>query len=88
MAHEFHKIRIKQCDAAEGIKDELGTEKALGYLIGEKLMNFVQAAEARPGWEAEIPAFIDRVQEMFEAWEPEGHFSGPRRIGSIGVSLL
>ncbi len=33
---EPHKIRIEQCEAAEGIEDEFGTQKALEYLVGEK----------------------------------------------------
>ena len=31
---------VEQCEAAEGIEADYGTEKALGYLIGEKLLNF------------------------------------------------
>jgi len=30
------KIWVQQCEAAEGIEADYGTEKALGYLIGEK----------------------------------------------------
>ena len=42
---EFHKIWIDQCEAAEQIEADYGTEKALGYLIGEKFLNFLEAAE-------------------------------------------
>jgi hypothetical protein len=35
---EFHQIWIEQCEAAERIEAEYGTEKALGCLIGEKLL--------------------------------------------------
>jgi len=84
MTTEFHKIWIDQCDAAEGIKDGFGTEKALGYLIGEKLMNFVKAAETRPEWAAEIPAFLRRVHEIFEPWELADYFSTVQRIGPMG----
>ena len=44
MGH-FHKIWIEQCEAAQGIKEQYGVNKAMGYLIGEKLMGFVQAAD-------------------------------------------
>ena len=37
-----------QCEAARGILDEFGTEKALGYLVGEKLLNFLEVAEHDP----------------------------------------
>ena len=39
------KIWIEQCDAARGIKDDFGTDKALTYVIGEKFLDFLEAAE-------------------------------------------
>ena len=36
---ELHKIWIEQCEAARGIEDEFGTQKALEYLVGEKFLN-------------------------------------------------
>ena len=44
---EFHKIWIDQCEAAEQIEADYGTEKALGYLIGEKFLNFLEASETQ-----------------------------------------
>ena len=38
---EFHNIWIEQCEAAKNIKDEFSTQKALDYLVGEKLLNFL-----------------------------------------------
>ena len=40
---EFHEIWIEQCEAAQGIKEQFGLKKAVGYLIGEKLLEFVRA---------------------------------------------
>ena len=42
---DFHKIWIEQCEAARGIEDEFGTQKALDYLVGEKFLDFLEAAE-------------------------------------------
>ena len=42
------KIWIDQCEAARDIDDEFGTDKALDYLIGEKFINFLEAAGHRP----------------------------------------
>ena len=39
------QIWIEQCEAAKGIESEFGTQKALSYLIGEKFINFLEAAE-------------------------------------------
>lgn len=54
---QLHKIWIEQCEAATGIEDEFGTDKALAYLIGEKFINFLEAAEADAAFRGEIPAF-------------------------------
>jgi hypothetical protein len=42
---ELHKIWIEQFEAAENIEDDFGTQKALEYLIGDKFLNFLEAAE-------------------------------------------
>ena len=43
-----------QCDAARGILDDFGTDKAMGYLIGEKLFNFLECAETDADFRAEV----------------------------------
>jgi hypothetical protein len=42
---EFHKIWIDQCAATEDIRESFGPEKALDYLIGEKLFTFLMASD-------------------------------------------
>ena len=42
----LHRIWIEQCEAARGIEQEFGTQQALAYLIDEKFINFLQAAES------------------------------------------
>ena len=54
----FCEIWKEQCDAARQIEDEFGTQKALCYLIGEKFLNFLEAAETDAEFGAEIPAFV------------------------------
>ena len=39
------EIWIEQCEATRQIEAEFGTQNALDYLIGEKFLNFLQAAE-------------------------------------------
>jgi hypothetical protein len=41
---EFHTIWIEQCEAARGIEDDFGTQQALDYLVGEKFLNYLEAA--------------------------------------------
>ena len=66
---EVHKIWTEQCEAAQGIEDEFGTQKALEYLVGEKFLDFLEAAETHADFRAEIPAFVAKIKEIFERWD-------------------
>ncbi len=81
---EFHKIWIEQCEGARGIKEEFGTEKAIGYLIGEKLVNFVRASDTHPEFAAELPNFVAEVKQIFEPHEIREYLEDVRRIGAMG----
>lgn len=63
------KIWIEQCEAARGIEDEFGTDKALSYLVGEKFLSFLEAAELHADFRAEIPAFVAEIKDIFEPWQ-------------------
>ncbi len=63
------EIWIEQCEAAQGIEVEFGTDKALAYLIGEKFINFLEAAECDAEVRAEIPAFVAEIKRIFERWQ-------------------
>jgi len=63
------KIWIEKCDAARMIEDEFGTDKALRYLIGEKFLDYLEAAERLPDFRAEIPAFVAEIKTIFEPWQ-------------------
>jgi len=65
----LHKIWIEQCEAARGIEVEFGTKRALDYLIGEKFINFLDAAEDNAEFRAEIPAFVAEIKSIFEPWQ-------------------
>ena len=47
---EFSDIWIEQCEAARDIRDAWGARKALGYVVGEKLLNYIRAADSDPSW--------------------------------------
>jgi hypothetical protein len=64
---EFHKIWIDQCTATEDIRDHFGLHNALDYLIGEKLLSFLRAAEQDPLFAAEVPGFIREIRRLFTA---------------------
>jgi hypothetical protein len=66
---EPRKIRIDVCDAARMIEDEFGTDKALRYLVAEKFLDYLEAAERLPDYRAEVPAFVAEIKTIFEPWQ-------------------
>lgn len=78
------EIWTGQCDAARNIREDFGSEKAMGYLIGEKLLNFLEVAETDSEWRVEIPHFVDEIKNIFETWEIAEFFESPRRLGALG----
>ncbi|MGH9460210.1 MAG: hypothetical protein ACRD1X_03270 [Vicinamibacteria bacterium] len=84
---DFHKIWIDQCEAARDIKETFGLAKALGYLIGEKLLNFVEAADQDPDFAAELAAFVEEIRVIFQPSELRAYLDGVHRVGSLGHIL-
>jgi hypothetical protein len=70
----FSDIWIEQCEAAREIRDAWGTRKALGYLVGEKLLNSIRASDSDPSWAATLPLFVAEVKRIFTAEELRGSF--------------
>ncbi len=71
---------IEQCEAARGIEDEFGTQKALAYLVGEKFLNYLEAAEKDAAFQAGLPAFVAEIRRLFEPWQLADYlarFGGP-----------
>ncbi len=81
------KIWIKQCEATRGIEDNFGTDKALEYLIGEKFLNFLQAAETHADFRAEIPAFVAEIKTIFERWQLAEYLEKARLREPFGPNL-
>jgi hypothetical protein len=85
---EFHKIWIEQCEAAENVEDEFGTQKALDYLVGEKLLNFLEASETDADFRAEIPAFVAKIKTIFEPWQLAQYLETARETEPFDPSLF
>lgn len=84
----LHKIWIDQCEAARGIEDEFGTQKALDYLVGEKFLNFLEAAETNVDFRAEIPAFIAEIKTIFERWQLAQYLETARETEPFDPALF
>lgn len=72
------------CEAARGVEERFGTEKAMGYLIGEKFLNFLEVAETNREWRQAIPSFVAEIKELFEPWQLADFLDTPRRLGALG----
>ena len=78
---EFSDIWIDQCEAARDIRDAWGTRKALGYLVGEKLLNYVHASDSDPSWAVKLPLFAAEIRRIFTTEELRAYFATTTRVG-------
>ena len=85
---EPHKIWIEQCEAAENIEGEFGTQKALDYLVGEKFLNFLEVAETNADFRAEITAFVGKLKTIFERWQLAQYLETARQTEPFDTSLF
>ena len=58
-----------------------GSVKAFGYLVGEKLLNYIRASDSDPSWAEKLPLFVAEVQQIFTAEELRGYFATTTRVG-------
>jgi hypothetical protein len=84
---EPSKIWIEQCEAARQIEAEFGTQRALAYLIGEKFLNFLDAAETDTDFRAEIPAFVGEIKTIFERWQLAEYLETARQTEPFDSSV-
>lgn len=85
---QIHKIWIEQCEAARNIEDDFGRQKALDYLVGEKFLNFLEAADTDPDFRAEIPAFVAEIKSMFERWQLAQYLETARETEPFNPELF
>ncbi len=81
---EFHKIWIEQCEAAQDIREGFGVQKALGYLIGEKFLNFLRAAKQDAAFAGEVASFVAEIKEIFDREEIRTYLDNVQRVGALG----
>jgi hypothetical protein len=82
---EFHRRWIDQCEAAQRIKQHFGLSNALEYLVGEKLLHFVEAAEHHPEFAQELPYFVAEIRRVFSLAEV-GNYAHIERTKPLSMS--
>ena len=77
------EVWTSQCEVAREILEDSGIENALSYLIGEKLLNFLQVAEDYPAWRDEIPNFVAEIKDLLAGWQIAEYLSTLCRPGAM-----
>ncbi len=77
-----------QCEMAKVIENQFGTDKALKYLVEQKFIDFLEAAEADAAFRAEIPAFVDEIKTIFEPWQLRECLENARQTEPFDPSLF
>ena len=72
---KFHEMWIEQCDATDDIKLRYGVKAGFDYLVGEKLLNFIDAATTYPEFARELPRFVVAVRSLFTPQEIRAHLA-------------
>ena len=70
---DYHKIWREQCAVTPRIRKRFAVKRALDYLVGQKLLNFAEAADEDPNFAAELPRFQAAVWEIFNPYELRGY---------------
>jgi hypothetical protein len=78
---------MKQCEAARGIEQEFGKQRALDYLVGEKFLNYLEAADNDPTFRAEVPAFVAEIKSIFEPWQLAEYLEMARQTERFDPSI-
>ena len=69
------EVWIEQCEAAQTIRTRFGLKAAFDYLVGEKLLNFAEAAANHADFARELPRFVSEVRRMFTPEEVEAQLA-------------
>jgi hypothetical protein len=60
-----HEIWVEQCEAARTINERYGLKAAFDYIVGEKLINYAEAALQHPQFARALPQFVSEIRRMF-----------------------
>ena len=65
---------------AQTIGARFGLKAAFDYLVGEKLLNFAEAAANHVAFARELPGFVSQVRRIFTPEEIEAQLAGIERV--------
>ena len=53
-----------------------------GYVVGEKLLNYIRAADSDPSWAVKVPLFAAEIRRIFTTEELRAYFATTTRVGA------
>ena len=71
----------------QGDRGRVRDPDALAYLVGEKFLNFLEAAETHADFRAEIPAFVAEIKTIFEPWQLAEYLETARQTEPFDPAL-
>jgi hypothetical protein len=80
---DFADIWMEQCEAAQEIRGAWGTPKALGYLVGEKFLNYMRVSDSDQVWNVKLPLFAAEIRRTFTNEELTAYFASTKRVGAL-----
>ena len=78
---------IDQCEASLDVRARFGVTKALGYLVGEKLANFMNATDSEPALTGEMAEFVAWIRTNYHREEITEYLSNVRDLGAVGHAV-
>ena len=80
--HRAHALSPPHCRMTfrdKQVRLRYGVELAFDYVVGEKLLNFAEAAAEHPEFAQALPQFVSRVRGMFTPEEIKAHLARTER---------
>jgi hypothetical protein len=77
-------------EASENIEERFGLEKALGYIVGEKLYHFILYADMiiessdKEAYSSLLAEFAELIKTTYSPQEIQAYFAANPRLGPLG----
>jgi hypothetical protein len=76
---KFAKPWMEQCAAVQYIRDGFGVNKAADYIVGEKLVGFIEFLDSYPDLRSDLPQFVAEIRILFSPQELHQYFTDERQ---------
>ena len=75
----FPKLWMDQCAAVEYIRRGFGKAKALDYIVGDKLLVFIEFLHLDSDRRSDLSPFVAKIRTLFSQQELHEYFANEKR---------